>query len=58
MNDGLTLAGLIIMVMSVGSVLALVTYCLYRVLTLPPMEVEEHLKEITDIDTKDTTDAD
>ena len=58
MNDGLTLAGLIIMVMSVGSVLTLVTYCLYRVLTLPSMEVEEHLKGITDIDTKDTTDAD
>ncbi len=37
MNTG----GWIVMVLSVGSVLALVTYCLVRVLSLPPVEVEE-----------------
>ena len=45
------------MVLSVGSVLALVSYCMYRVLTLPPLE-EEHLKGPLEIDTQDTTDKD
>ncbi len=46
------------MIVSVGSVLALATFCLYRVLTLPAEVVEEHLKAPLDIDTRDTTDAD
>ena len=58
MNDGLTTAGWMVMLVSVGSVLTLVTYCLYRVLSLPPVEVEEHLKGPPDIDTRDTEDAD
>jgi hypothetical protein len=58
MSDGLTLTGGIIMVLSVGSVLTLVSYCLYRVLSLPPVEIEEHLKGMPDIDTRDTGDAD
>ena len=54
----MTTAGLIIMVVSVGSVLALVAFCLFRVLMLPPETVEEHLKAPLDIDTRDTVDAD
>lgn len=46
-----------VMILSVGSVLTLVSYCLYRVLTLPPIE-EESLKAPLDIDTGDTVDAD
>ena len=49
MNSG----GWIVMIVSVGSVLVLVSYCLYRVLSLPPVEVEEHLKGPPDIDTHD-----
>ncbi|MDZ4657925.1 MAG: hypothetical protein SH868_10150 [Bythopirellula sp.] len=51
-------AGWTIMIVSVGSVLALTAYCFYRVLTLPPVEVTEHLKAPLDIDTGDTRDAD
>jgi hypothetical protein len=54
----MTAAGWIIMIVSVGSVLALATFCLYRVLTLPPTEVEKHLKAPLEIDTGDTKDAD
>ena len=49
--------GWIVMSISVGSVLALVGFCLYRVLSLPPVE-EEHLKGPLEIDTRDTLDAD
>jgi hypothetical protein len=45
------------MLISVGSVLSLVTFCMYRVLTLPPVE-QEHLKGPLEIDTGDTSDAD
>lgn len=54
----MTVGGLIVMSLSVCSVLTLVTFCLYRVLTLPPVEVEEHLKGPLEIDTQDTVDAD
>ena len=50
-------AGWTIMLLSVGSVLTLVTFCLVRVLSLPPVE-EEFLKGPLEIDTGDTTDAD
>lgn len=50
-------AGWATMIISVGSVLSLVSFCLYRVLTLPPVE-EESLKGPLEIDTGDTTDAD
>jgi hypothetical protein len=51
-------AGIVIMTLSVGSVLALAAFCLFRVLSLPPHAVEEHLKAPLDIDTRDTVDAD
>ena len=51
-------SGWIVMIVSVGSVLALVTFCLYRVLRLPPVDIETHLKGPLDIDTRDTQDAD
>jgi hypothetical protein len=54
----MTTAGLAIMVVSVGAVLSLVGFCLFRVLTLPPEAVEGHFKAPLDIDTRDTTDAD
>jgi hypothetical protein len=49
--------GWIVMLLSVGSVMALVGFCMYRVLTLPPVE-EEHLKGPLEIDTRDTESAD
>ena len=48
---------LIVMLVSVGSVLALVAFCLYRVLSLPPLE-DEDLKGPLKIDTGDIEDAD
>lgn len=54
----MTTAGLAIMIVSVGSVLALTAFCMVRVLSLPPHAVEEHLKAPLDIDTGDTEDAD
>jgi len=53
----MSVAGWIVMILSVGSVLSLVSYCLYRVLTLPPVEMED-LKGPLEIDTGDTQDAD
>ena len=50
-------AGWATMLFSVGSVLFLVSFCLYRVLSLPPVE-EESIKGPLEIDTGDTTDAD
>ncbi len=50
--------GWLVMILSVGSVLCLSAFCLYRVLTLPPVEVEEHLKGPPDIETGDRHDAD
>ena len=57
LNYDLNGQGLTVMLLSVGSVLALVSFCLYRVLTLPPVE-EESLKGPLEIDTRDTSDAD
>ena len=54
----MTPAGWAIMLVSIGGVLALVAFCLYRVLMLPPHEAEEHLKGPLVIDTGDTEDAD
>lgn len=53
----MNLAGWIVMTISVGSVLCLITYCLVKVLNLPPVE-EESLKGPLEIDTRDTSDAD
>jgi hypothetical protein len=50
-------AGWAIMIVSVGSVLALTVFCFYRVLTLPASEMDE-LKAPLDIDTGDTLNPD
>jgi hypothetical protein len=50
--------GWAIMIASVGSVLALTAFCVYRVYKLPPMVAEEHLTGPLEIDTGDTVDAD
>ena len=52
----MTIPAWVIMILSISTVLALVSYCLYRVLTLPPVEVEEHLHAQPAIDTGDTKD--
>jgi hypothetical protein len=49
--------GLMAMVVSVTAVLLLASFCIFRVLSLPPLE-EETLKGPLEIDTKDTQDAD
>ena len=54
----LTPAGWVIMVLSMGTVLSLAAFSLYKVLTLPPVDVEEHLKAPPDIDTGDTDEPD
>ncbi len=53
----MTTAGWMIMIVSVGSVLSLVTFCFYRVLTLPASELDE-IRAPLDIDTGDTRDPD
>jgi hypothetical protein len=47
----------IMMSISVSTVLALVGFCLYRVLSLPPLE-QDHVKGPLEIDTGDTQAAD
>ena len=49
--------GWTVLVISVSTVLSLAGYCLYRVLTLPPVEMED-LHGPLDIDTRDRQDAD
>lgn len=53
----MSVGAIVVMTLSVGSVLTLVTYCLWKVFTLPPIE-EETLKGPLEIDTGDTEDAD
>jgi hypothetical protein len=50
--------GWAIMIASVSSVLALTSFCIYRVYSLPPAVAEEHLTGPLEIDTGDTKDAD
>lgn len=50
-------AGVVMMIASIGVVLSLVSFCMYRVLTLPPTE-EESIKGPLEIDTGDTKDTD
>ena len=54
----MTAGGWTIMISSVGAILLLVSYCLFRMLNLPPTDIETHLKAPPDIDTKDRQDAD
>ena len=55
---GLSTAGLVVMVVSISAVLSLVSFCLYKVFSLPPVEVEEHVKGPLEIDTGDVSDPD
>ncbi len=50
--------GWMMMIVSVGSVLALTGFCFYRVLTLPPAQIEDINVAPLTIDTGDTRDAD
>ena len=50
-------AGWLVMLLSIGSVVTLVSYCLYRVLSLPPVDMEE-VHGPLDIDTGGTVDVD
>ena len=54
----MTFAGLLIMIVSVGSVIGLIGFCIVRVLLLPAEVVEGQFKAPLDIDTRDTVDAD
>lgn len=54
----MTATGWFIMLISISSVIGLMTFCLYKVFTLPAAEVEEHLQSQPFIDTHDTVDAD
>ncbi len=54
----MTTSGWAIMIVSITSVLSLISFCMYRVLTLSPTEVSESMKAPLDIDTGDTRDAD
>ncbi len=54
----MTTGGWLVMTISVSAVLCLVSYCLVRVLSLPPVEIEEHLKGPLEIDTRDLQDTD
>ena len=56
--SGLSNAGLVVMVVSISAVLSLVSFCLYKVFSLPPVEVEEHVKGPLEIDTGDVSDPD
>ncbi|WP_166824222.1 hypothetical protein [Thalassoroseus pseudoceratinae] len=49
----MSFGALAVMILSVGSVLTLVSFCLYRVLTLPPVEMQD-IRGPLEIDTKDT----
>ena len=46
------------MIASISGVLSLISFCMYRVLTLAPTEVSETMKTPLDIDTGDTENAD
>jgi hypothetical protein len=49
--------GWLVMSLSVGSVLVLTGFCFYRVMTLPPAEVDD-LTSPLEIDTRDTQNPD
>ena len=49
--------GLTIMLISVGTVVSLTGYCIYRVLSLPPVEMDDITGPLG-VDTGDTQDAD
>ena len=54
----MTILGWLMMIVSVGSVISLTTFCLWRVFTLPPDEVADLDVAPLRIDTKDMQDPD
>ena len=58
MVEPLNTYGLVTMILSIGIVISLMTFCLVKVLNLPPVDGVEHLKGPLEIDTGDTQDAD
>ena len=50
----MTILGWLMMIISVGSVISLTTFCLYRVFTLSPDEVSDLDVAPLRIDTRDT----
>ena len=54
----MTAVGIAIMVVSIGSVVSLTAFCLYRVLTLPPLEIDNLDVAPLEIETPDLKDAD
>jgi hypothetical protein len=54
----MTPLGIAIMIASISSVVGLTAFCLYRVLALPPVEVEDLNVAPLEIETPDLKDAD
>ena len=54
----MTAVGVAIMVVSLGSVVGLTAFCLYRVLTLPPVEIDTLDVAPLEIETPDLKDVD
>jgi hypothetical protein len=54
----MTPLGCAIMIVSVSSVIGLTVFCLYRVLTLPPVEIEDLNVAPLEIETPDTRQPD
>ena len=54
----MTAVGVVIMLLSIGSIVGLTAFCLYRVLLLPPVEVENLNVAPLEIETPDLRDAD
>ncbi len=52
----MTTVGVAIMVVSLGSVIGLTAFCLYRVLTLPPVEIDDLNVAPLEIETPDLKD--
>ena len=54
----MTPLGWLIMIVSISSVVGLTAFCLYRVLTLPPVEIDKLDVAPLEIQTPDLKDAD
>jgi ABC-type antimicrobial peptide transport system permease subunit len=54
----MTTAGWAVMIASITCVISLISFCMYRVLTLSPADVNKSMKTPLDIDTGDTENAD
>jgi len=54
----MTAIGVAIMIVSISSVVGLTSFCLYRVLTLPPVEIDKLDVAPLEIETPDVKNAD